>query len=186
VDSASTGALALALLTVACAAWLRHADGRRMALVIGTASGLALVGYATAAAGLTIAWAAAVVAEVAVLGSMVAVLWVSRHSAGARVNWCTPVALVVALAAALATAISTATPLAFEMVAFTATAAGVVVTTVVSDVMVRWVSLCAAPLAFALGWLALLSDTGVDVVEAYSLPIGVAWCAAGRCSARVS
>ena len=179
LDSASTGALALALLTVVCAAWLRHADGRRMALVIGTASGLALVGYAGAAAGLAVAWAAAAAAEVAVIGATGVMLWMSRRTESTRPNWLSAVALVAAIAAALATAISTATLPAFEMVAFTVTVAGVAVTTMVSDAAVRWVSLGVAPLAFGAGWLALLSDGGVDVAEAYSVPIGVAWCAAG-------
>jgi hypothetical protein len=186
LDSSSTGALALALLTVVCAAWLRHVDGRRVALVIGTASGLALVGYATAAAGLSTGWAAAIAAEVAVVGATGVVLLMSRRTESARPNWLSAVAPVTAVAAALASAISTATLPAFEMVAFTVTVAGVVVTTVVSDVAVRWVSLGVAPLAFSVGWSAILSDGGVDVAEAYSLPIGVAWCAAGLVALRRS
>ena len=63
-----TLAMALGVLTVVCAAWVRHAEGRRTTRAVGAAAALALVGYVAAVTGAGVAWSAAIAAVVASVG----------------------------------------------------------------------------------------------------------------------
>lgn len=179
LDRADTGTVAVAAIAVCAVAWVRHADGRRGASVVGVLAAIALAGYGPAAAGLDLGWSAAIAAEVAVIGTATALQWWARRSAAARTSLLVPVMSCSVLAAVAATAVSTATVSAFVTVLFTTVAVAVFTTTTLDVVAVRWGALAVAALAFGLGWLVLLADLGVVVVEAFSLPIGAAWSVAG-------
>ena len=179
LDRAGTGTAAVAAVAVCSVAWVRHVDGRREASVVGVLAVIALVGYGPAAAGLDIGWSAAISAGVAVLGTTAALQWWARRSDAARTSMLVPVMSCSVLAAVAATAVSTATTAAFVTVLFITAVAAVVTTLTVGVVAVRWGALAVASAAFALGWLVLLADLDVMVMEAFSLPIGVVWGAAG-------
>lgn len=184
VDRAGTGAVALAAVLVSAVAWMRHADGRREASVVGALSAIALLAYGPAAAGLDIGWSAAIAALAAVIGTAGGLLWWSRRERSDRTSPLVPVIVGMLLAAVVAAAASTATALAFVTVALVVAATSIVVTSTVDATAVRWASLGAAPAAFAVGWLVLLAERAVTVAESYSWPIAAAWCAAGAVALR--